>query len=100
MGGDEDRAQTFRDFVLDRMVVEALLVQVVCDESEVRLRLDDGVALSLASMRLLRLLPLRNDFAPNVILKNFLLDYYGTDGEEAMLWGCKILENLCGLKLL
>ena len=48
--GQEDLVETFLDFILERMVAEALLVRVGGDGDEERLRLDGEVALSLASM--------------------------------------------------
>ena len=98
--GQEDLVETFLDFILERMVAEALMVRVGGGGDEERLRLNGEAALSLASMGLLRLLPVRDDFAPKDVLEEFLLDYYGTHDDAAMLWGRKILENLRDLGLL
>jgi hypothetical protein len=70
--GQEDLVETFLDFILERMVAEALLVRVGGGGDEERLRLNGEAALSLASMGLLRLLPVRDDFAPKDVLEEFL----------------------------
>ena len=90
----EDARGTFLDFVLERMLEADLLLRPGGEGDADALCLNGELALSLASMDLLRALPSRDDFAPDDVLRVFLWDNYQVLDEVAGIWGRKVLENL------